>query len=332
MKVIAVLLAACASAASPDFEAYKTKFGKTYPSPDDEAKAKACWEDNIKVLAMQENAHPGLRFEENEFSDQCWNDFVAERAPLDKIDGTCVKSPVPSYSKKADETKILDWRDHGYVNEVKNQKSCGSCWAFSAVGCMEGAAFKAGGKLPSLSEQELISCDKTNNGCGGGMPGEAFAWAVQNGMTTEAEYPYEATTSSCKHSGGSVRFSSWQYINSNKPGSFFGGGGEPVLLAAVQNEGPISITLNANQVWHQYSSGIVDTDSCPNTGGINHAVLAVGYGKDGSKAYWIVRNSWGSTWGEKGYIRLAYNKNVCSLQSCFSAMIVGTSTTDATVV
>merc|ERR1712087_1067869 len=113
------------------------------------------------------------------------------------------KSPVPAYTKKADETKATDWRDHGYVNAVKNQQSCGSCWAFSAVGCMEGAAFKATGKLPSLSEQELISCDKTNNGCGGGMPGEAFAWAVGNGMTTEAKYAYEGKDDTCKVSGGS---------------------------------------------------------------------------------------------------------------------------------
>lgn len=197
---------------------------------------------------------------------------------------------------------------------------------------MEAAHFKATGELVSLSEQELVSCDTSNDGCNGGMPGEAFAWAVQNGMSLETEYPYEGADSSCKTVQRPVHFSSFSYIDSNKPNGGFGGRGEPVLLAALQNEGPISITVNANRAWHQYSGGIMDVDTCPDTGSISHAVLAVGFGIEGGKSYYVVRNSWGTRWGEDGYIRLAYNKGVCSIHSCLSAYVTASSVMNGTVV
>merc|ERR1711988_1730217 len=175
--------------------------------------------------------------------------------------------------------------------------------------------------------QELVSCDTSNSGCNGGMPGEAFAWAIKNGMSLESQYPYEGKDSSCKTGQRPVRFSSFSYIDSHKRGR-----GEPVLLAALQNEGPISITVNANRAWHQYSGGIMDVDNCPDTGGISHAVLVVGFGFEGSKAYYVVRNSWATRWGEDGYIRLAYNKGVCSITACLSAYITASEAMNETVV
>jgi C1A family cysteine protease len=311
---------------SPDFDAYKAKFGKTYASPAAEAKAKACWQENVRDLVQRMARNSDVQFAENDFSDQCWEDFAAARMFEDN-NGICVKSPVPKYPNSADESKVIDWRVEGYVNPIKDQKSCGSCWAFSAVGCMEAAHFKATGELVSLSEQELVSCDTSDNGCNGGMPGEAFAWSIQNGMDLESEYPYEGSDSSCKTGQRSVHFSSFSYIDSHKSGR-----GEPVLLAALQNEGPISITINANRAWHQYSGGIMDVDTCPDTGMISHAVLVVGYGLEGNKAYYVVRNSWGTRWGQDGYIYLAYNKGACSIQSCLSAYITASSVVNETVV
>jgi len=162
------------------------------------------------------------------------------------------------------------------------------------------------------------------------MPGEAFDFAVKNGMSLESDYPYEGADSSCKGGQRSVSFSSWTYIDSQ--GTKSGDRGEPVLLAALQNEGPISITVNANRAWQQYSGGIVDVDTCPDTGSISHAVLVVGYGIDSNKAYYLVRNSWGTRWGESGYIRLAYNKGVCSIQSCLSAYVIGSTAMNDTIV
>lgn len=315
------LLVACASCAtSTDFEAYKQKFGKHYASPAAEAHAKECWEENIEYIAKQKNADTTLQLDENVFSDQCWKDFEQERLPGFDDNGICTKSPIPAYTKPYDLQKSVDWRTEGYVTPVKDQKSCGSCWAFSAIGCMEGANFKATGKLLEFSEQDLVSCDPKNNGCSGGMPGEAFQFAVQNGIASEVGYPYVAKSASCdqtKKAKTVASFSKMTYVTSTKD--------EKVLLAAIQNEGPISITVGANQLWHQYSGGIVKGSQCPGGGGINHAVLAVGYGFDGDQPYYIVRNSWGKNWGENGYIRLAFNENVCSVRSCLSAFVEGQS-------
>merc|ERR1711904_80037 len=117
---------------------------------------------------------------------------------VDQLNGACTKSVDP-YPDNADETLAVDWRTEGYVNPVKDQGSCGSCWAFSAMATAEGAYFKATGKLLSFAEQQLVSCDVVgeNNGCAGGMPGEAFDYLVKTGAALESDYPYTGQDDSC---------------------------------------------------------------------------------------------------------------------------------------
>lgn len=279
---------------SADFEAYKLAFGKNYTSTSEEARAKACWEENVADLAKKNEAaaraKSDLKFAENSFSDQCFADFAAQRLNLDPAaNGLCTGSGGQGYPTPANESMAVDWRPKGYVNSIKNQGSCGSCWAFSAVASMEAAHFKATGELLSFAEQDLVSCDKGdgNNGCGGGMPGEAVTWVVGHGISLEKDYPYTAKDDDCvSHPKSAAKFSGFTYLDTTKSG-----GGESVLLAALQNEQPISIVVNAN-TWHQYSGGIMPASSCQ-SGGINHAVLAVGYGVEGGKKYYVIRNSWG---------------------------------------
>merc|ERR1711988_935770 len=194
--------------------------------------------------------------------------------------------------------------------------ACGSCWSFSATGAMEAAHWKATGKLISFSEQELVSCDVggQDNGCSGGGPDTAYDWVIKHGgISLESDYPYTGKNDACDTSKETKAgiFKGFTYVDSR-------GKNEHRLLGALQTEGPISIVVDATNVWQQYHGGIVTASGCGRVAGTDHAVLAVGYGTDNGQAYYRVKNSWGTSWGESGFIRLAYGQNTCNCALCFS--------------
>uniref|UniRef100_A0A1S4C9S4 Senescence-specific cysteine protease SAG12-like n=2 Tax=Nicotiana TaxID=4085 RepID=A0A1S4C9S4_TOBAC len=173
----------------------------------------------------------------------------------------------------------------------------GCCWAFSAVAAIEGAYQIANNELISLSEQELLDCTTQNNGCDGGLMTTAYDFLLQNGggITTETNYPYQQIKSVCSTeqlSSPAVKISGYKVV---EPIS------ESALLQAVANQ-PISVGIAANSEFHLYGSGIYD-GSCNPT--LNHAVTVIGYGtsEDGTN-YWLIKNSWGTTWGEEGYMKI----------------------------
>jgi len=194
-----------------------------------------------------------------------------------------------------------DWRSH--MNPIKNQGSCGSCWTFSAIQTIEGHhAIKTGTKVV-LSEQMLVDCVYPGeDGCDGGSHHTAQTWVQSHGVVTSAEYPYHAKYSgSCLHSSGPYKVTAYHAVSANSP----------TQMKAALAKGPISVSVGTGTPFHHYSGGILNDKSCPTS--TSHAIGAVGFGSN----YWIVRNSWGTSWGESGYGRIAIvdGVGICAVQS-----------------
>lgn len=200
-----------------------------------------------------------------------------------------------------------DWRDHGAVNAIKDQGQCGSCWAFSTVANVEGVGSVETGKLLNLSEQQLMDCDSADGSCNGGLPSNAFQFMIDHGMGLESEsaYPYKAKDATCSKVASQEKafITAWHQINTD----------ETQIAAAVQQYGPLSIGINAN-TFQFYTGGVSDPLFC-NPAALDHGVAIVGFGTDNGKDYWTIRNSWGTSWGEAGYIRMVRGKGACGLNT-----------------
>jgi len=198
----------------------------------------------------------------------------------------------------------INWVEKGSVTPVKDQGQCGSCWSFSATGAMEGAYKNKKGTLPSLSEQNFVDCDNRSNGgsdlgCNGGLMDSAFSWAKKNGgICTEAAYPYTSGTTkkagTCSQSCKQAQYAPIGFTDVAVKS-------DSAMMSAL-NLGPVSVAIEADQSAFQLYKSDVFTGTCGTN--LDHGVLAVGYGTESGKDYYLVKNSWGTSWGDKGYIKL----------------------------
>jgi cathepsin F len=204
----------------------------------------------------------------------------------------------------------FDWRDHGAVTPVKDQGQCGSCWAFSTTGNIEGVSAIKTGVIQQLSESQLVDCDNVNQGCNGGIMHKAMDYLKANGSQTETSYPYKPVKRTCKYDAKEVvvNISGYSFIANLTEAR-----DEKEIRDILYSNGPLSIAINATP-FQFYTGGVFNPSNCKSTG-LNHGVLIVGYGSENGNDFWIIKNSWGNKWGEKGYIRILRGKGVCGLNT-----------------
>ncbi|EDO46465.1 predicted protein [Nematostella vectensis] len=317
--LVAVLIAQCFSELSQDrqWHAWKDFHGKTYTGEEEDLR-RAIWNDNLEIVKKHNAENHSYKLDMNHFADLTVTEFkqrfMGYRAASNSTGGSTFL-PLSNVQLPAE----VDWRDKGFVTAVKNQGQCGSCWAFSSTGSLEGQHFRKTGKLVSLSEQNLVDCSKKygNNGCEGGLMDYAFKYIKNNdGIDTEQSYPYTARDGQCHFKPGSVGATVTGYTDVQR-------GSEGDLQSAVATVGPISVAIDAGHSSFQlYKTGVYSEPDCSSTQ-LDHGVLAVGYGAEDGKDYWLVKNSWGEGWGMNGYIKMSRNKdNQCGIATQASYPLV----------
>jgi len=285
---------------------WKVKFNKQYDTSVEEIKRFNIWSEMLEKIKDHNIAYDlGLKTYDvglNAFSDLTPLEFSASRKGYKQKSF----SPISAETVETIEggaPNSQDWRTQGFVTPIKDQGQCGSCWSFSSTGSLEGQHFNSTGKLISLSEQQLVDCDSTCYGCNGGLVDNAFDWWIRHGgAVLESDYPYKARDQRCQNSGKQVAATLRSYSNVAK-------GSESSLKQAAGVVGPVSVAIDASHYSFQsYRSGVYYEPRCSSYR-LDHAVLVVGYGTSGSSDYWIVKNSWGTSWGNQGYIWMARNRN-----------------------
>jgi C1A family cysteine protease len=306
MRFIILLALICSLEAIPisdldaQWEKFKIDFERTYATPAEEEYRKSIFESTLQFHESHNALYAqGLVTHDvgvNQFSDWTSAEYEAYLPPI-VMNMTnynlMVKDPVPNIAAP----DSFDWRSSGGVTPVKNQGQCGSCWAFATVAVIEGAEKIHKSQTVSLSEQELVDCDKKDGGCNGGNCDTALAYAVSTGLETETAYPYKAKNQACAASTATTHLRISSAHSLSHPVA------EANLFTSIQNNGPTAVYIDASgSDFQNYKSGVITTG----TKKLNHAVTAVGWTTNSI----IIKNSWGTSWGQAGYFQLGRGNDV----------------------
>ncbi|XP_027346613.1 senescence-specific cysteine protease SAG39-like [Abrus precatorius] len=281
-------------------EQWMTRYAKVYKDPQEREKRFKIFKENVNYIeAFNDAANKPYKLGINQFADLSNDEFIATRNRFKgHMCSSITRTATFKYENVSAVPTSIDWRQKGAVTPIKDQGQCGCCWAFSAVAATEGIHKLSTGKLISLSEQELVDCDTkgVDQGCEGGLMDDAFKFIIQNhGLNLEASYPYKGVDGKCnakEAANNAATITGYEDVPANN---------EKALQKAVANQ-PVSVAIDASGSDFQFYKSGVFTGSCGTD--LDHGVTAVGYGVSDGTEYWLVKNSWGTTWGEEGYIRM----------------------------
>jgi len=303
------------------FYKFMMEFNKTYSSYTEYNNRYSIFRDNMKkILELQQNEKGSAQYGPTKYSDLTEEEFsqlLGLRMDMKPVFNLMNPAAIPDVYLPQE----FDWRTKGAVTPVKNQGQCGSCWAFSTTGNIEGQYAIKHEKLLSFSEQELVDCDWHDGGCQGGIPERAYySIRMLGGLETESEYPYNGVKGKCNlnNTDAKVKVLGGHEIPQN----------EKAIAKWLVKNGPVSVAVNANPMQF-YRSGVLHPfNKMCDPKGLNHAVLIVGYGFHTTKyqgrqqPYWIIKNTWGADWGEEGYVRLYRGNGVCGVNLMPTSAII----------
>jgi len=316
MKVaIVVLLVFMAAAfaqlhsdpAREEFIAFQHKYGKIYASSEEFNMRLAIFKNNIARAAKLQAHSTNAKYGVTKFMDMTPDEFK-NIVLMKKTVKPSQKNQWFGHTPLIPEGTTFDWRNHSpaVVTPVYNQAQCGSCWAFSITENIESQWALAGNQLTSLSMQQVVSCDTNDDGCGGGDPPTAYEYVIgAGGLESYADYPYTSengNTGSCQFNAADIvaHISSYTTI-----------GSEQQAQSYLTSNGPLSVCVDAES-WQYYNGGIITTsDDCGTS--LDHCVMITGYGTQDGVSYWWVRNSWGTDWGQSGYLQVQSMQDVCGI-------------------
>lgn len=291
------------------FQKFMTAHNKQYETVEEYETRFQIFQENLNKMVFQYKMDPH-KYGYSKYMDITQEEFRKTRLGFRVSHLDQFKRIGKTYEPKFSLSQVpesWDWNEQGKVSRVKNQGYCGSCWAFSAVGNMESlnAIHNKLSHVQEFSEQQLVDCDSVDLGCNGGEMQSAFQYVVQNGLESEQDYPYLGRDGRCQAQGSRVALRISSFSNISKD--------EEEIKRALYEHGPLSVALNAEKLQY-YGYGIIDENDC-DPQALDHGVLLTGYGTENGKNYWIVKNSWGSDWGESGYFRIVRGRGACGINS-----------------
>jgi C1A family cysteine protease len=295
------------------FSNFQERFSKRYDSLEETENRFQIFSSNLRNIILHNlDRSQNFTMGVNQFTDLTPQEFK------DQYVGG-VRAEVGSYGCKSFSSgasgapSSIDWREKGAVSSVKDQGQCGSCWTFSATGAVEGAWAIAKGQLIDLAEQELVDCATGiaygSHGCNGGQMEGAFKFIIENGQCALSSYPYTAKDGSCQKCSAVAHISSCSDVKPN----------DQISLKAAVAKQPVAIAISADtKLFQSYSGGVITSSSCYTS--LDHGVLIVGYGTENGQDYWLVKNSWGASWGMDGYVKIARSSSTNDAGICGIAM------------